>query len=59
MKNLKDQIITTNDTQRKIDEEKQKEIKKLIEEQRLLEKQERSKKLNEWRVSYFLTNKAN
>ncbi len=40
---------------RKFDEEKQKELEAILAEQKIYEKQEKNKKLNEWKVRSCLS----
>lgn len=46
----REQAFEIDENQRRLNEEKEKEMQKLIEEQKQIEKHERIKKLNEWKV---------
>jgi hypothetical protein len=48
---LREQAFDIDENERILNEEKQKEMLKLFEEQKQIEKEERIKKLNEWKVN--------
>jgi hypothetical protein len=50
LKKARDEVLQMEDNLRKFDEDKQKELETILNEQKLLEKHEKNKKLNEWKV---------
>ena len=52
MKNTKNDTVSLADAELKLNQEIEKELKHRTEKQKQLEKQQRNKQLNEWRVLY-------
>ena len=52
---LREQAFDIDENERILNEEKQKEMLKLFEEQKQIEKEERIKKLNEWKVNIIVS----
>jgi hypothetical protein len=52
-KTIKNETVSLADAELKLNQEIEKELKHRMEKQKQLDKQQRNKQLNEWRVSFF------